>query len=69
MKTLKFEYRRDVNLPQRLAGAVGQTRDLPETDARRLAADGYGQIVTAPPPKPVAKPAAKPTASAEADSK
>jgi len=55
MKTLKFQYDQEINLPKRLAGAAGQTRELPETDARRLAGDGYGQIVTTPPPKAPAK--------------
>lgn len=65
MKKLQFQYGKEINLPRRLAGGIGETRELPEADARRLAGDGYGQIVTAAAPKPPAKP----TAPAEAPSK
>ena len=53
MSTVTFEYSRPVTMPRRLAGAVGQRRQLPARDAQRLAADGVGQIVIhdeAPPP-------------------
>lgn len=46
-KTVKVRYLARVYFPERLAGKKKDTRDLPEADAERLAAEGYVEIVPA----------------------
>jgi hypothetical protein len=45
MNTVTFRYDQLVFSPRRLAGRPGQTRELSQADAQRLADMGYGRIV------------------------